>query len=63
VQSGLLNPLVIAGFRLLPGLYDALVAPLLRTAAIADDDVAPTEGNVFESRPEGNATHGKWRGL
>lgn len=63
VQAGLLNPLVIAGFRLLPGVYDALVGPLLRTFATADDDVPPTEGNVFESRPGGNATDGKWRGL
>lgn len=63
VQSGVLNPLVVAGFRLLPGVYDALVGPLLRTFAIADDEVPPTDGNVFESRPEGNATNGRWRGL
>jgi NAD(P)-dependent dehydrogenase (short-subunit alcohol dehydrogenase family) len=63
VQAGFVNPLIIAGFRLLPGVYDALVGPLLRTFATADDDVPPTEGNVFESRPEGNATHGRWRGL
>lgn len=63
VQAGVLNPLVIAGFRLLPGVYDALVGPLLRTFATAGDEAAPTEGNVFESRPEGNATHGRWRGL
>jgi hypothetical protein len=47
VQSGIANPVVIAGFRLLPAVYDALVAPLLRTFAIAEDDVPPTEGNVF----------------
>jgi hypothetical protein len=29
--------------------------------AIADDDVPPTEGNVFESRPAGNATEGGLR--
>jgi NAD(P)-dependent dehydrogenase (short-subunit alcohol dehydrogenase family) len=63
VQSGFANPLVIAGFRLLPGVYDALVGPLLRTFAIAKDDVPPTTGNVLQSRPEGNATHGKWHGL
>jgi short-subunit dehydrogenase len=63
VQAGLLNPVIIAGFRLLPGLYDALVGPLLRTLALAGDDAPPGPGNVFESRPEGNAVHGKWRGL
>jgi short-subunit dehydrogenase len=63
VQSGFANPVVIAGFRLLPAVYDALVGPLFRTFATAADEVPPTEGNVFESRPEGNATHGRWRGL
>jgi NAD(P)-dependent dehydrogenase (short-subunit alcohol dehydrogenase family) len=63
VHAGPLNPLVIAGFRLLPGVYDALVGPLLRTFAVARDQVGPTEGNVFESRPETNATHGRWRSL
>ncbi len=63
VQSGILNPLVTAGFRLFPGVYDALVGPLLQRLAIADDDVPPTEGNVFESNPEGNATEGRWRSI
>jgi NAD(P)-dependent dehydrogenase (short-subunit alcohol dehydrogenase family) len=63
VQAGLLNPLIIAWFRLLPGVYDAVAGPVLRAVALADDDVPPNPGNVFESRPEGNATHGRWSGL
>jgi NAD(P)-dependent dehydrogenase (short-subunit alcohol dehydrogenase family) len=63
VQSGFANPLVIAGFRLLPALYDAWVGPLLRTVALAREEVPPTEGNVFRSRPEGNAPRGRWAGL
>ncbi len=63
VQAGLFNSLVTAGFRLLPGVYDALVGPLLQKLAIANDDVPPTEGNVFSSRPEGNATEGRWRSI
>jgi hypothetical protein len=63
VHAGPLNPLIIAGFRLLPGVYDALVGPMLRTFAVSQEEVGPTEGNVFASRPETNATHGPWRGI
>ena len=63
VQAGLFNPLITAGFRLLPGVFDVLVGPLLQRMAIANDDVPPTEGNVFESKPEGNATEGRWRSI
>jgi NAD(P)-dependent dehydrogenase (short-subunit alcohol dehydrogenase family) len=63
VQAGVFNPLITAGFRLVPGIFDVLVGPLLQRLAIADDDVAPTEGNVFESKPAGNATEGGWRSI
>jgi NAD(P)-dependent dehydrogenase (short-subunit alcohol dehydrogenase family) len=63
VQAGFLNPLIKAGFTLLPGVYDVLVGPLMRQLGIANDDVPPTEGNVFASRPEGNATEGRWHGI
>jgi NAD(P)-dependent dehydrogenase (short-subunit alcohol dehydrogenase family) len=63
VQAGLFNPLITAGFRLLPGVYDHLVGPLLQRMAIANDEVPPTEGNVFTSQPAGNATEGRWRSL
>jgi NAD(P)-dependent dehydrogenase (short-subunit alcohol dehydrogenase family) len=63
VQAGLLNLFITAGFRLLPGVYDLLVGPLLSVAATARDSIKPTVGNVFESRPEGNATHGRWRSI
>jgi NAD(P)-dependent dehydrogenase (short-subunit alcohol dehydrogenase family) len=63
VQAGLFNPLITAGFRLLPGLYDHLVGPLLQRLGTADDHVPPTTGNVFASQPDGNATEGHWRNL
>jgi short-subunit dehydrogenase len=63
VQAGFLNPVIKAGFGLFPGLYDFLVGPLLQRMAVADDEVPPTEGNVFVSRPEGNATEGHWRSI
>jgi NAD(P)-dependent dehydrogenase (short-subunit alcohol dehydrogenase family) len=63
VQAGIFNPLITAGFRLAPAVYDVLVGPLLQRLAIAKDDVPPTEGNVFRSQPSGNATDGRWRSL
>ncbi|MBM7808376.1 NAD(P)-dependent dehydrogenase (short-subunit alcohol dehydrogenase family) [Geodermatophilus bullaregiensis] len=64
IQSGFANPVVILGFRLLPAVYDALVGPLLRVFALADDDrTVPTPGNVLESNPAGNATAGRWHGI
>jgi NAD(P)-dependent dehydrogenase (short-subunit alcohol dehydrogenase family) len=63
VQAGIFNPLITAGFRLAPAVFDFLVAPLLQRLAIANDDVPPTEGNVFRSQPSGNATEGRWRSL
>jgi hypothetical protein len=63
VQAGILNPVITAAFRLVPGVYDFLVGPLMQRLAIADDDVPPTEGNVFESNPAGNATEGRWRSI
>ena len=63
VQAGVFNSVITAAFRLVPGVFDVLVGPLLRQLAIADDDVPPTEGNVFASRPELNATEGRWRSI
>ena len=63
MQSGFANPVIVAGFRLFPAVYDALVGPLLRTFALARDEAPPSEGNVFSSRPEGNRTHGRWAAL
>jgi NAD(P)-dependent dehydrogenase (short-subunit alcohol dehydrogenase family) len=63
VHAGFANPLVVAGFRFFPALYDVLVTPLMRIAALAKDRVDPSPGNVLESRPEKNSTRGHWRAL
>jgi len=63
VQAGFMNPVIKAGFTLFPGVYDVLVGPLMQRLAIANDDIPPTEGNVFRSRPEANATRGRWHGI
>jgi NAD(P)-dependent dehydrogenase (short-subunit alcohol dehydrogenase family) len=60
VQAGLLNHVVTAGFRLLPGVYDLLVEPLFQRLALANDEAPPTEGNVFRSNSAGNAVEGRW---
>ena len=63
VQAGILNPVITAAFRLVPGVYDFLVGPLMQRLAISNDDVPPTTGNVFASQPQGNATEGRWRSI
>jgi NAD(P)-dependent dehydrogenase (short-subunit alcohol dehydrogenase family) len=62
-QSGFTNPLIIAGFRLFPPVYDALVGPLLRIFGHARDFAPPTVGNVFAPVPEKEATRGPFRGI
>jgi NAD(P)-dependent dehydrogenase (short-subunit alcohol dehydrogenase family) len=63
VQAGLLNPVIIAGFRLFPQVFDALVGPLLGVFGVSSDRVAPTDGNVFQPRPDTEATEGRWRSI
>ena len=62
-QSGFANPLIIAGFRLLPPVYDALVGPLLRVFGMSRDSVPATTGNVFAPVPEKEATRGRYWGI
>ena len=40
---------MLAGFRLLPWLYDRMVGPLARVGAFTREAVLPTVGNVFTS--------------
>jgi NAD(P)-dependent dehydrogenase (short-subunit alcohol dehydrogenase family) len=62
-QSGFTNPLIIAGFRLFPPVFDALVGPLLKVFGMARDSVPPTTGNVFEPVPERESTRGSYFGI
>jgi len=57
---GAANRVVILGFRLLPPVYDVLVAPLMKVSGLSRRVIAPQEGSVFNPRPEGNAQHGVW---
>ncbi len=63
VSVGPANPLIVAGFRLLPRVYDALVTPLLHLASLTRrPDTEPSTGNVFAPQPAGEAEHGRWPG-
>jgi NAD(P)-dependent dehydrogenase (short-subunit alcohol dehydrogenase family) len=62
-QSGFANPLIIAGFRLFPPVFDALVGPLLKVFGMSRDSVPPTTGNVFAPVPEKEATRGRYWGI
>ena len=57
---GLANPIAVLGFRVLPGVYDLLVTPLMRLGGISGDEAPASPGNVFEPQPAGNAVHGAW---
>lgn len=60
VQVGAANRLIMAGFGLFPGVFDAIVTPMFVNGAT--DRRHPTEpgsGNVLESVPQGNRLHGK----
>lgn len=60
VPVGPLNPLIIAGFRLLPAVYDLLVGPLFRFGALAGAEAQPTDGNVRSPNPALERVHGRW---
>lgn len=62
VPVGPANPVVVTGFRFLPALYDALVGPLFKLAALARAPQRPTEGNVHKPNPELEDVHGHWPG-
>jgi short-subunit dehydrogenase len=54
------NPVIVAGFRLLPAVYDLLVGPLFKLTALTGKSVAATPGNVAEPTPDQERMHGRW---
>ncbi len=60
ISLGLANPVMVLGFRALPGAFDALVTPLMRWIGQARGSVAPHPGNVLEPDPDQEAVHGDW---
>jgi NAD(P)-dependent dehydrogenase (short-subunit alcohol dehydrogenase family) len=60
VPVGPPNPIVITGYRLLPFVYDRLVGPLFKLAALSRRSQDPTEGTVFTPNPNKERLHGHW---
>ena len=60
ISVGRLNVVMRFGFTVLPGLYDALVGPLMRLAGLSNQPVAPHDGIVFTPNPAGEAVRGGW---
>lgn len=58
---GIASGIVVAGFRLLPGVFDVLVTPLMRLGGLTGSHVPPTSGNVLEPQPEGEAVRDRWQ--
>jgi NAD(P)-dependent dehydrogenase (short-subunit alcohol dehydrogenase family)/uncharacterized protein YndB with AHSA1/START domain len=57
---GLANHLTVAGFRLVPAVFDGLVTPLMRVGGLGREEVVNSPGNVLEPAPAGEAVHGPW---
>lgn len=57
---GIANGLVVAGFRVLPGVFDAIVTPLMRLGGLSGSNVEPTPGNVLDPSLDGEAVHDGW---
>ncbi|MER6593731.1 SDR family NAD(P)-dependent oxidoreductase [Micromonospora purpureochromogenes] len=60
ISVGRVNLIMRAGFTVLPGVYDALVGPLMRWGGLTDRQVPPHEGVVFAPNPAGEAVRGGW---
>jgi NAD(P)-dependent dehydrogenase (short-subunit alcohol dehydrogenase family) len=60
VSLGWANPVMVFGFRALPGVFDALVTPLMRMFGQTRGKVEPHPGNVLEPVADHEAVHGDW---
>jgi NAD(P)-dependent dehydrogenase (short-subunit alcohol dehydrogenase family) len=60
ISLGLANPVMVLGFRLLPGVFDVLVTPLMRAMGLSRERVTDHPGNVHDPVPELEQVHGEW---
>ena len=54
------NPIVITGFRFLPFLYDRMVCPLFKLAALTRTEELPNDGNVSKPNGADERRVGRW---
>lgn len=57
---GVANHVTVTGFRVLPGVFDRIVTPLMRAGGLSRGEVANSPGNVLTPQPDGDALHGRW---
>jgi len=60
ISAGPLNDVMVAGFRLLPGVFDLLVSPMMRLLGQGRESVTAHPGNVFEPVPAKESVRGRW---
>lgn len=60
ISVGAANPVTVSGFRAFPGVFDALVLPLMRLGGLSREPTDSHEGNVFAAQPGGDAERGDW---
>jgi len=59
---GWANPIMVVGFTAMPGVYDALVRPLMTRFGLGRERTQPDPGNVLAARPDLEGIRGPWRG-
>lgn len=57
---GIPNPIVVLGFRALPGIFDVLVTPLMRLGGLSKRPVRPHPGSVLNPQPDKDGRYGPW---
>lgn len=58
MSVGVANPLAVLGFRMFPGLFDAMVTPLMKTFGLEPEPAADSRGNLFASQPQPDTAYG-----
>lgn len=58
-QVGWMNRPMIAAYRMLPTVFDAVIGPLLRAVAFTNESIETSDGNAFEATVGDHASGGR----